>query len=84
MRTITLSENPDSISNAVLASIDVLRAGGIIVAPTETTYGLVTNALNSEATLPLPAQFSISASPDLKDATRVISSATNEYFTSSR
>jgi len=49
VETLTLTEFPDSISNIVQKAFDLLSQGKVIIAPTETTYGLLADATNVEA-----------------------------------
>lgn len=46
MKTIFL--NKDMEYSALFESIMVLKTGGIIIAPTDTVYGIITNATNEE------------------------------------
>ena len=49
MKVLTLASSPRALEDAVSKSIEILKRGGIIVAPTETAYGLVTNAKDKSA-----------------------------------
>ncbi|HEQ99825.1 MAG TPA: threonylcarbamoyl-AMP synthase [candidate division Zixibacteria bacterium] len=49
MYKITLNSSPGIMQQAVDASLNILEEGGIIVAPTETAYGLLVNARDQEA-----------------------------------
>ncbi|MBD3219235.1 MAG: threonylcarbamoyl-AMP synthase [candidate division Zixibacteria bacterium] len=49
VREITLNSSPDIIKEAVQASCEILEQGGLIVAPTETAYGLLAHAEDKTA-----------------------------------
>ena len=49
MREITLNSSPDIINKAVQVSCEILENGGLIVAPTETAYGLLANTEDKKA-----------------------------------
>lgn len=49
MRTIRLTEFPDSLVSAVSAAHDSIENGDLIIGPTETAYGLIAGAMNSSA-----------------------------------
>jgi L-threonylcarbamoyladenylate synthase len=46
---ITLDSSPGILKKAVNASINILKEGGLIIAPTETAYGLLADARDREA-----------------------------------
>lgn len=49
MQEITLNSSPGIIKEAVQVSCKILKQGGLIVAPTETAYGLLVNAYDNAA-----------------------------------
>ena len=49
MKTFRLTEFPDSYVSAVSSTIDLFGKGDLIIGPTETAYGLLADAMNSEA-----------------------------------
>lgn len=49
MYKITLDSSPETMKKAVDVSINTLKEGGIIIAPTETAYGLLADAYEREA-----------------------------------